>query len=479
MATEEAIWGGKSAADWIDGLENPQLDAYDRGIAAGHLGEMVIYGKVKDRKSLSAIVAALTDATHSPRTTIRVRSYGSLGHVVKALNAKLTKDADAFERSIAAYLIRVITEKSAEQVNALKDSVAQLVIALSDTDKKVRTQAIQALRVLDPRRLEALQPVRNTTMIEVHEEDDDVHVLVDGQEVDVQNAEEGRVWAECELEALRSEVSTGFPGILSLEVRSEDGFGTYLFHEAVLVGEPDKLSLQFVCHHPNKYWEGRYGLATLLDATAKQIPHHEGFVVEDMELEDDWKRLVVSTVIPPDLPLTDAIRNASEEMQKVLREAEVALGGLVWKKEFETDEKLFCTEVLSPLLRRLGFLNVRFSHGAKEYGKDFTFSEMTPFGVLRHYGLQAKAGDISGKVNAPVNEIIGQIGDAFAMPYYEIGSKEPRYISTFIVAISGVFTSNAKDKIAEKIAKGIIGSVLFLDRESLIELIERCWLEQS
>jgi hypothetical protein len=57
-------------------------------------------------------------------------------------------------------------------------------------------------------------------------------------------------------------------------------------------------------------------------------------------------------------------------------------------------------ELVYPLLRRMGFLLVRYTHGKKEYGKDFTFSENTPFGTHRHYGLQAKAGNISGGVNA-------------------------------------------------------------------------------
>jgi hypothetical protein len=89
--------------------------------------------------------------------------------------------------------------------------------------------------------------------------------------------------------------------------------------------------------------------------------------------------------------------------------------------------------------------------------------------------LQAKAGDVSGGVNATIDELLGQIGDAFAMPYYEVGSKEPRYISTFIIAISGKFTENAREKIVEKMPKGLNGSVYFLDRERLTELVERFW----
>jgi hypothetical protein len=109
----------------------------------------------------------------------------------------------------------------------------------------------------------------------------------------------------------------------------------------------------------------------------------------------------------------------------------------------------------------MGFLFARYTHGKKEYGKDFTFSELTPFGTYRHYGLQAKAGDVKGSVNAAIDELLGQVQDAFAMPYYELGSRDPRYISTFVIAISGSFTENAREKIVEKMPKGVVGSVYF------------------
>ena len=141
-----------------------------------------------------------------------------------------------------------------------------------------------------------------------------------------------------------------------------------------------------------------------------------------------------------------------------------------WKDEDATNEDSFCRELLQPLLRRRGFVFVRYTHGKREYGKDFTFSEVTPFGDYRHYGLQAKAGDVKGGVNAVIDGRLGQIADAFSMPYYELGLKEPRYISTLIIAVSGRFTDNAREKIVEKMPKGVIGSVHFLDRERIAEL---------
>jgi hypothetical protein len=312
-------------------------------------------------------------------------------------------------------------------------------------------------------------------MINIQREEDEVIVVVGDTEAEVQDADEISVLAECSLEDLGKEVGKDYPEGLALQIHSEDGFKTYLFYEVHIVSGVEGAALEFVCHQPNKYWEGRFGLATLLSAVSEQVSHSVGFEVIDIDLEDDWKQLTLRREIPPDAPLADAILGVAAEINALVRNAEVALGGMRWKTEYETDESLFCTEVLLPLLRRMGFLSVRYSHGSREYGKDFTFSEMTPFGNLRHYGLQAKAGDISGKVNAAVDEVIGQLNDAFSMPYYELGSKEPRYISTFVVAISGRFAPNAKEKIAEKIPKGTIGSVYFLDKESILEFIDRYW----
>jgi hypothetical protein len=312
-------------------------------------------------------------------------------------------------------------------------------------------------------------------MIEVKQDGKEFSVLVNGNEIQILDAESNNVLAECELDDLAAEVTTEFPPNLTIQVHSEDSFGTSFFHELEMSRHQDGVELDFIFHLPNKIWEGHFGLAATVEAISKQVPLHEGLSVQEMELEDDWKRLVVGINVGPGQNLTKAITDAANELKQVITEADIALGGLIWKAEYETDEALFCTEVLTPLLRKMGFIQVRYRHGNMEFGKDFTFSEMTQFGLLRHYGLQAKAGNISGGVNAEIDELIGQVNDAFSIPYCEIGSKEQRYISVFIIAISGRFTANAKEKIAEKIPKGAIGSVCFLDEESILELVERYW----
>ena len=46
----------------------------------------------------------------------------------------------------------------------------------------------------------------------------------------------------------------------------------------------------------------------------------------------------------------------------------------------------------------MGFIDVKYNHSKGEFGKDVTFSEINKFGVRRNYGVQVKAGDLSGKL---------------------------------------------------------------------------------
>jgi len=151
-------------------------------------------------------------------------------------------------------------------------------------------------------------------------------------------------------------------------------------------------------------------------------------------------------------------------------------GGFYWQQEYEHNEDLFCRKVLAPLLKYMGFLQVRYTHGPTEFGKDFTFSEMNPFGIYRHYALQAKAGDIRGNVHSEIQEIVNQLHLAFGMPYKELNDLNTiRYISTFVVAISGEFKGNAKSIIFNMIPDDRKGAVHFLDKEAILELIGKHW----
>ncbi len=269
----------------------------------------------------------------------------------------------------------------------------------------------------------------------------------------------------------------GFPKKLMIEIHSETGFDTYLFHELHLAKTDKGIKLTFYCLQPNKYWEGVWGLSTFLATLHEIVKDYSGIEVGGFDIERDWKEISLFFLIDQDFILRERVNEYVAILKSLIKETKQQLSGVVWRKEYETDEKLFCTDVLYPLFRKMKFIDVHYTHGQREYGKDFTFSEQTSFGNLRHYGLQAKAGNIRGNVNSEIDELIGQLNDAFSMPYHEVSANETRRISTFIIAISGLFTENAKDKIAHKISDHFKGAVYFLDRDKIQELIERYWFK--
>jgi hypothetical protein len=270
------------------------------------------------------------------------------------------------------------------------------------------------------------------------------------------------------------------PDDLVLAVQEETGFGTGLFYNVWLTAGPEQETrIHFLCDEPNKYWEHRFGLSTLLKYIADQVAFHDGWEVEDVDVSEDWKQLYLAASLPDHDTFGASIGAAAQEVVAMIREAELALGGMAWRSEYEQDESLFCTDILGPLLRRMGFLSVRYTHGTKEFGRDFTFAEATRFGNFRHFGLQAKAGNISGGANSAVDELVGQVADAFALPFYGVGSGDAHYISELVIAISGRFTENAKEKIVAKVSPSLLGSIYFLDRESILELVERHWVAKT
>jgi hypothetical protein len=135
------------------------------------------------------------------------------------------------------------------------------------------------------------------------------------------------------------------------------------------------------------------------------------------------------------------------------------------------DEPMYTREVIVPLLRRLGFVDVVYSHGLEEYGRDVTFSKADDFGLARHYAAQVKAQVISGEAAALIDKIVGQIDDAFLMPYRDLTTKEERYISSMYVITSRAFTKNATAKILEGLRRPAVrNNVFFLAGDKVKEL---------
>lgn len=147
-----------------------------------------------------------------------------------------------------------------------------------------------------------------------------------------------------------------------------------------------------------------------------------------------------------------------------------------WNPKYEKNEKMFSLELLHPLFLKMGFEKVIYNHGTKEFGKDFVLSKLNEFGIEDYYGVQVKAGNVSGKVNSQIDELIGQCYDAFSVPWKNIKRNE-FYISKIIIAISGVFSENAKIKIQNKLTDIMNANIIFLDKD-LITSLNRKYLEK-
>ncbi len=195
-----------------------------------------------------------------------------------------------------------------------------------------------------------------------------------------------------------------------------------------------------------------------------------------LEGEDDTEELV-RILFRADLSenINDFIKKSFDSLSVIAQELEKFINTQIWSDDFEKDEPKFSSELLLPLMRKMNFDNVQYIHGKREYGRDFLFSEVNKFGESIYYGMQVKTGDISGKVNSEIDMLIEQLNDAFSMPFYLLGNKNSHYISSFIIAISGRFMENAKEKIMHKVPDELSGNVFFWDKEKLMELIERNW----
>ncbi len=110
------------------------------------------------------------------------------------------------------------------------------------------------------------------------------------------------------------------------------------------------------------------------------------------------------------------------------------------------NEADFRATFVRPLLTRLGFISVAELHGQQEYGKDFVFSELTPFGFLRHYAAVVKHEKLISQTSHSVcNVILAQVRQAFSMTFRLPDSEADQRIASVIVFNSGKMSDNARN----------------------------------
>lgn len=138
------------------------------------------------------------------------------------------------------------------------------------------------------------------------------------------------------------------------------------------------------------------------------------------------------------------------------------------------DEAEFREQFVKPLLSRMGFFGVAHIHGSREFGKDFVFSEVTKFGLIRHCAAQVKHEDrIQQTQRAKISELLEQIRQAFAVPFRLPDSPRERFVSAVYVFNSGEITQGAKDHLLHELTRERFGDNVHVFDGDRLETINR------
>lgn len=138
-------------------------------------------------------------------------------------------------------------------------------------------------------------------------------------------------------------------------------------------------------------------------------------------------------------------------------------------------EDEFRKEAIIPLLRRMGFTEIRDRQGPSEYGKDITFKEQSIMGDI-YYAVVLKVGHIDGKAGGKQNiaTIQEQVDMAFQIPIDDVStSHQSVFVNRVIVWNSGRITNNAEKLIKRLLDTRYSSNVLFYDGHKTIDLLDK------
>lgn len=122
------------------------------------------------------------------------------------------------------------------------------------------------------------------------------------------------------------------------------------------------------------------------------------------------------------------------------------------------DEAEFRDQFVKPLLTRMGFYGIAHLHGAREFGKDFVFSELTKFGFIRHFAAQVKHEEkIHQTQKGKITELIEQVRQAFSVPFKLPDSPRDRHVSAVYIFNSGEITDGAKEHLSQELIRERFG----------------------
>jgi hypothetical protein len=239
----------------------------------------------------------------------------------------------------------------------------------------------------------------------------------------------------------------------------------------------NRVRLDFEDSASRKYWDGTIGFKAYMEAK-KGVVEERATQVGDIALggyEDDgaWIHLTYSAEAEVK-KISTAVELAEQIVEEIEGALEIRLGVELWAPRLADSEREFTLRTVLPILRKLGFQNVKYNHGKREFGRDVTFARVTEFQDLEFWAAQVKFGDVAGGANAEIDDLLAQIEDAFKMSFYDLYTKQRQRVAKLAIIISGKFTENAIEKICEKIEiNAVRNNIVFVDGDRLATLAER------
>lgn len=309
----------------------------------------------------------------------------------------------------------------------------------------------------------------------VYEDGELMSVVIDDEEYEV---EEDRIVIP--IPVLIKQKLSDFPKGCTLEICDSQSKEIVFCHNVpttIQIMDDGVFEVTFDETTTRKYWDGPISLKLYMETKRDVITEREK-AVGDIRVEnfdDDGAYISLTYTAHLNAASFDELIVLVDQVYNELEGAtDIALGSPFAKLEDCEKESSFTTKILLPLFRQLGFANVKYTHGNKEFGKDITFARRTEFDDLEFYGCQVKFGHISGSATGEVNELIAQAKDAFQMPFYDVYTRQKVRISKLVIAVSGKFTSNAIEKIVEGLTDyPLKNNLIFIDGEKINTLLAR------
>jgi len=285
------------------------------------------------------------------------------------------------------------------------------------------------------------------------------------------------------------------PTHLKFLVAARDGFHDTFFEPdtSLFLIRREKGQAQVTVEHfidaVDRWSDSRWIDPEYVKALGKQS-ERKGIEYSFQEVNQKGKKEIVgisfflSVSIRQEMTLKTLITDVLNTLLVIFQDAELHLKGFpTWDEIYETKggELRFHKEFLEPLLRKMEYPLVLYTHSNRgEHGRDFVLADTTRFQDVIYYGLQAKAGSVSGgATSTDIDELVRQIKRAFVMPVIISPEKPEVYISTMIIAISGKFTNDAIEVIRKEMPKRLLGCVYFWNKGKIISLRDHYWKKEN